>query len=28
MGLAKNVLIVWGLSFVIIRNKPHFYKML
>ncbi len=27
-GLAKNVCIVWGLSFTIIRNKPHFYKML
>lgn len=28
VGLAKNVAIVWGLSFTIIRNQPHFYKML
>lgn len=28
MGLAKNVAIVWMLSFTIIRNQPHFYKML
>ncbi|MCX6205138.1 MAG: glycosyltransferase family 2 protein [Bacteroidetes bacterium] len=28
VGLAKNVVIVWGLSFTIIRNQPHFYKML
>jgi GT2 family glycosyltransferase len=27
-GLAKNVVIVWGLTFIIIRNQPHFYKML
>lgn len=28
VGLAKNVAIVWGLSITIIRNQPHFYKML
>jgi hypothetical protein len=28
IGLAKNVAIVWALSFTIIRNRPHFYKML
>jgi GT2 family glycosyltransferase len=27
-GLAKNVAIVWALSITIIRNQPHFYKML
>lgn len=27
-GLAKNVAIIWGLSYTIIRNRPHFYKML
>jgi GT2 family glycosyltransferase len=24
----KNMVIIWGLSFTIIRNKPHFYKAL
>lgn len=28
IGLAKNVAILWGLSITIIRNQPHFYKML
>jgi hypothetical protein len=28
VGLAKNVAIVWTLSITIIRNQPHFYKML
>ncbi len=28
VGLAKNVAIAWTLSFTIIRNRPHFYKML
>lgn len=28
LGLAKNVAIVWALSITIIRNQPHFYKML
>lgn len=27
-GLARNVGIVWTLAFRMIRNKPHFYKML
>jgi GT2 family glycosyltransferase len=28
VGLATNVAILWGLSIIIIRNQPHFYKML
>ena len=27
-GLTKNVAVVWSLLPVIVRNKPHFYKML
>lgn len=27
-GLAKNMTIVWGLTPTILRNQPHFYKML
>ncbi|MEI8074707.1 MAG: glycosyltransferase family 2 protein [Bacteroidota bacterium] len=28
IGLAKNVSKVWGLTYLIIINRPHFYKML
>ncbi len=28
VGLAKNVAVVWRLTPTILRNKPHFYKML
>ena len=28
IGMAKNVAILWSLTITIIRNQPHFYKML
>jgi len=28
LGLARNVLVIWSNLFLIIQNKPHFYKVL